>query len=157
MTLLDEYTVARRAEDRARLRRAIALRAMVASGMTQRDIAEQLGVSQPAISQQIRSAPDLAKVTAAELLEAAAPVLKELALERGFTRLAAFGSVARGDAGPDSDIDLLVRAPRGTSSFDFVAFHTLVEGVVGRKVDLIEYGGLKPGIDDDVRREAVLL
>lgn len=157
MSLPDQYATARRSEDLARLRRAIALRAMIASGMTQRDIAEQLGVSQPAISQQLRSAPDFEQVPAAELLEAASPILKELAREHGFTQLAVFGSIARGDAGRGSDIDLLVRAPRGTSSFDFVSFQQLIEGTVGRKVDLIEYGGLKLGIDDDIRREAVML
>ena len=50
------------------------------------------------------------------MLEAAAPVLKAMAAERGFTRLAVFGSVARGEARPDSDFDFLVRAPKGTSS-----------------------------------------
>lgn len=130
---------------------------MITSGMTQRDIAKQLGVSQPAISLQLRSAPDFGQVPGAELLKAASPILKELARQHGFTQLAVFGSIARGDAGRDSDIDLLVRAPRGTSSFDFISIQQLIGGAVGRKVDLIEYGGLKPGIDDDIRREAVLL
>ena len=157
MTVLAEYREARRDEETARLRRAIALRAMVAVGMSQRDIADELGVSQPAISQQLRSSPDAAKVDAATLLEAGAPVLKALAADHGFTRLAVFGSLARGDARPDSDIDLLVRAPKGTSSFGLVRFQRLLETVLGRKVDLVEYGGLKPGLDDDIRREAVLL
>jgi predicted nucleotidyltransferase len=33
----------------------------------------------------------------------------------------------------------------------------LIERVLGREVDLIDYGCLKPRIDDDIRREAVLL
>ncbi|MDQ3423722.1 MAG: hypothetical protein M3510_10170 [Actinomycetota bacterium] len=51
MTLLAEYRGARRDEEVARLRRAIALRAMVSEGMSQLEIAELLGVSQPAVSQ----------------------------------------------------------------------------------------------------------
>jgi len=157
MTLVAEYTDARRGEDLARLRRVLALRAMLASGMSQSEVAQALGVSQPAVSQQLRFAPDLAQVDATTLLQAAAPVLKALAGERGFTRLAVFGSLARGQAGPKSDVDLLVRAPKGTSSFGLVKFQRLLQHVLGRKVDLVEYGGLKPGLDDDIRRDAVLL
>lgn len=156
MTLLAEYASARRDEDVARLRRAIALRAMVAAGSSQTQIAESLGISQPAVSQQLRHAPDLAGVHPELLVEAAGPVLRALAVEHGYERLAVFGSVARGDARPDSDIDLLVEAPEGTSTFGFIQFKQLIEQVLGREIDLVSYGGLKP-IDDDIRRDAVLL
>lgn len=156
MTLLAEYASARRDEDVARLRRAIALRAMVAAGSSQTQIAESLGISQPAVSQQLRHAPDLAGVHPELLIEAAGPVLRALAAEQGYDRLAVFGSVARGDARPDSDIDLLVEAPEGTSTFGFIQFKQLIEQVLGREIDLVSYGGLKP-IDDDIRRDAVLL
>ena len=86
-----------------------------------------------------------------------APVLKALANEHGYTRLAVFGSLARGQARPDSDIDLIVKAPEGTSTFGFIGFKQLVEQVLDRKVDLIDYCGLKPRVDDDICREAVLL
>jgi predicted nucleotidyltransferase len=151
MTLLAEYRDARHDEDVARLRRVIALRAMVATGMSQQQVGDALGISQPAVSQQLRYAPDLEAVRPDELLDAAAPVLKALAAEYGYRRLAVFGSVARGEASQHSDIDLLVDAPPGTSSFEFI------EQVLGREVDLISYGGLKSKLDDDIRRDAVLL
>ncbi len=157
MTLLDEYRDARRDEDHARLRRTIALRAMVATGMSQRQIAEALGISQPAVSQQLRFAPDLDVVHPEALLESAAPVLKAISEERGYQRLAVFGSVARRQAHRDSDIDLLVEAPVGTSSFEFVRYKQPIEQVLGREIGLVDYGGLKPRLDDDIRREAVLL
>ncbi|MBA3801261.1 MAG: nucleotidyltransferase domain-containing protein [Geodermatophilaceae bacterium] len=157
MTLLDEYRDARRDEDLARLRRTIALRAMVATGMSQRQIAEALGISQPAVSQQLRFAPDLDVVHPEALLESAAPVLKAISEERGYQRLAVFGSVARRQAHRDSDIDLLVEAPVGTSSFEFVRYKQPIEQVLGREIGLVDYGGLKPRLDDDIRREAVLL
>lgn len=157
MTLLAEYRDARHDEDVARLRRVIALRAMVATGLSQRQVADALGISQPAVSQQLRHAPDLEGVHPEELLDAAAPVLTTLAAERGYGRLAVFGSVARGEARQDSDIDLIVDAPAGTSSFDFVRFKQMIEQVLGREVDLISYGGLAPTMDDDIRRDAVLL
>lgn len=152
-----EYRDARHSEDVARLRRVLALRAMLATGMSQRQVAEVLGVSQPAISQQLKFAPVLDEVHPEVLLEAAAPVLRTLAGERGFTEIGVFGSVARKQASPDSDIDLLTKVPANTSSFDLVAFKMLLEQVLGRPVDLIDYGGLRPGLDDDIRQEAVLL
>ena len=157
MTLLAEYHDARKGEDVARLRRVIALRAMVAAGMSQRQIANAVGISQPAVSQQLRFAPLLESIHPEVLLEAAGPVLRSLAAERGYERLAVFGSVARGDAREDSDIDLIVEAPPGTSSFAFIRFKQLVEQILGRGVDLISYGGLTDGLDDDIRRDAVLL
>jgi hypothetical protein len=157
MTLVAEYRDARREEDVARLRRVLALRAMVANGMSQRQIAEVLGVSQPAVSQQLRVARELDTVHPQVLVDAAGPILKALAADLGYSRLAVFGSVARRTAKSDSDIDLIVESPSGTSSFEFLRFKQLLEQVLGREVDLIDYGGLKPKIDDDIRREAVLL
>lgn len=149
MTLVAEYRDARREEDVARLRRVLALRAMVATGMSQRQIAEALGITQPAVSQQLKFAPELGGVHPEMLLEAASPILKALAAERGYSRLAVFGSVARHQARADSDIDLIVEAPEGTSSFGFVSFKQLLERVLGRRIDLVDYGGLKPTLDDD--------
>lgn len=157
MILFAEYRDARRDEDVARLRRVLALRAMIATGVSQRVIAEELGISQPAVSQQLKFAPDLAAVHPEDLLDAAAPVLKALAAERGYGKFAVFGSVARKQARSDSDLDLLVEPPKGSSSFDFVEFKGLLEQVLGREIDLVSWDGLKPGLDDDIRREAVLL
>jgi predicted nucleotidyltransferase len=157
MTLLAAYLAARQNEGIARLRRLLALRAMVARGTSQRQIADALGVTQPAVSQQLKSARELDTVDPEVLLEAAAPILTELAAECGYSRLAVFGSLARGQATRESDIDLLVQAPEGTSTFDFLRFRQLIENVLGHQVDLVSYGGLKPAVDDDIRREAVLL
>lgn len=157
MKVAEAYRSARRDEELARLRRVLALRAMAAEGMTQKQIAERLGISQPAVSQQLKASPDLRDVHPEVLVEAAGAVLAAIAEEHGYTRLAAFGSVARGHARQDSDIDLVVEAPKGTSTFAFLRFRQLIERVLGREVDLISYAGVKPRIDDDIRREAVLL
>ena len=102
-------------------------------------------------------APGLGEVHPETLLDAAGPVLRALAAEHGYSKLAVFGSVARRQARPDSDIDLLVEAPAGTSGFAFARFKALLEQVLDREIDLVTWGGLKPRIDDDIRREAVLL
>jgi predicted nucleotidyltransferase len=155
MALVNAYRAARRDEDVARLRRVTALRAMMSTGMSQREIAKALGLSQSAVSQQLKVHPLPGEVEPQALLEAAAPVLKSLAESQSFTRLAVFGSLARGQAGPDSDIHLLVKTPPGTSSFGFVRFKQMIEHTLGRQVDLAPYGGLTSTLDDDIRREAV--
>lgn len=157
MGLSYEYRAACRLEEVARLRRLLALRSMIASGASQREAAAELGISQPAVSQQLRASAGLAGVHPETLLEAAAPVLTRLAAEHGYRGMAAFGSVARHQARPDSDIDLLVEAPEGTSTFGFLRFKQLLERVLDRPIDLVSYGGLKPSLDDDIRREAVPL
>jgi hypothetical protein len=136
MTLLERYRAAQHEEQVARLRRLVALRAMRATGPTQRQVAEALGVSQPAVSQQLKVA-DLAGVHPQVLVAAAGPVLRQLVEDRGFTRLAVFGSVARGEAHSDSDVDLLVDAPAGTTIGDLVALQELLADILGRPVDVV--------------------
>ncbi|ALX03635.1 nucleotidyltransferase domain-containing protein [Aeromicrobium erythreum] len=156
MTLLAEYLDARRDEDVARLRRKVALRALASTGASQRDIAAALGISQPAVSQQLATTRST-DVDPATLVEAAAPVLVRLAHDRGFSRLAVFGSVSRGQARPDSDIDLLVEAPTDAGILEVENLRRLYEQVLGRPVDLVTYGGLDPLRDADVLADATEL
>lgn len=157
MSLVVEYRDARSQGDSARLRRLLALCALSATGSSQREIAAALGVSQSAVSQQLKAARDIADVDPESLLKAAAPILVEVARSKGFYRLAAFGSVARGYSRPDSDIDLLVEAPAGSGIKELVVLREIFQEILGRPVDLISYGGLKAVIHDDIRSEAVLL
>lgn len=161
MDLVAEYRGARRREDVSRLRRVLALRAMALTGLSQRRIAGELGISQPAVSQQVNAKHALdvdgEPASAEVLLEAAAPLVKQLAADLGFTDIAVFGSVARGEARPDSDIDLLVTPPRGATLEDMSRLRDTIERLLGRPVDVVSYGGLKSGIDDDILREAVPL
>ena len=157
MALIAEYRDARSREESARLRRLLALRALAATGSSQREIATALGVSQSAVSQQLTAARDFADVHPEILLKAASPILVDVAQSKGFERLAVFGSVARGHARPDSDIDLLVEAPADSSIKELVELRDTFREILGRPVDLITYGGLKAVIDDDIRSEAVLL
>jgi uncharacterized protein len=62
-----------------------------------------LGITQSAVSQQLKFGSELDGVRPEVLLEAAAPVLKALAAEHSYSRLAVFGSVARHEARKDSD------------------------------------------------------
>ena len=64
-----------------------------------------------------------------------------------------FGSVARGDSGPGSDVDLLVEARPGLSLFKLGAVQALIEGALGRPVDLVFESGLKPRMRERIAAE----
>ena len=65
--------------------------------------------------------------------------------ELGVKRLALFGSVARDEASPDSDIDVLVEFQPGAKSFDrFMALADLLENTLGHAVELVTPESLSP-------------
>lgn len=77
--------------------------------------------------------------------------------EAGIVRLSVFGSTARGDAGPDSDVDLLAGfdETRRISLLDIVGMQLDLSDMLGCRVDLIEEGTLKPRVQKSVEAEIV--
>ena len=75
----------------------------------------------------------------------------------GVVQLSVFGSTARGDRRPDSDIDLLARFDESLrlSILDVVGIELHLADLLGRAVDLIEEGTLKPRVQKSVEAEAV--
>lgn len=69
--------------------------------------------------------------------------LIEAFAELGATNIAVFGSVARGDDRPDSDVDLLVDVDASVGLFKLMRMKTKAETVLGRSVDIVPRGGLK--------------
>jgi predicted nucleotidyltransferase len=73
----------------------------------------------------------------------------------GVRSLAIFGSVARDQAGPASDVDLLVEFDRPVGYFHVFDVQDRLEALLGCRVDLVTRGGLRPEIRDGVLAEAV--
>ena len=69
--------------------------------------------------------------------------------------LALFGSVARDEAGPDSDVDLLVEFARPTGYFGLVRLQLLLEQLLGCRVDLGTPGSLQPTMRQRIDKEAI--
>ena len=65
------------------------------------------------------------------------------------------GSLARGEAGPDSDVDILVNLNPGQSLLDIVAIKQDLEDLLGRKVDVVTEAAISPYIREQVLREAI--
>jgi predicted nucleotidyltransferase len=84
-------------------------------------------------------------------------VIKCLGERFGVRNIRIFGSVARGEATSDSDLDLLVDVDRGHGYFDMAGFALGVEDELGVMTQVATPGGLKLRIRDRVLREAVAL
>ncbi len=77
-------------------------------------------------------------------------------LERhGVSSLSLFGSMARGEDGPDSDVDILVEFGRPAGLFDFVRVRRRLEDALGRRVDLVTPDALRPTMRAAILRDAV--
>lgn len=80
--------------------------------------------------------------------------IRDLARRHRAYNVRVFGSVARGDAEPESDIDLLVAFDPGASLFDLSALWQDLRDLLGREVNVISEGGMterfRRRIADDV-------
>lgn len=80
-----------------------------------------------------------------------APLLRD----RGVKRSSVFGSCARGEAGADSDVDLLVDLPDTYTLLDVVQLKQELEDLLKRGVDLVEFDAIKPSLRESVLAEQV--
>lgn len=80
-----------------------------------------------------------------------------VAARHGATNVRIFGSVARGDATPASDVDVLVDLEPNRSLFDLGALLEDLKSLLGCRVDVVTEKGLRARIRDRVLQEAVNL
>jgi len=73
----------------------------------------------------------------------------------GVKRSSLFGSVARGDARDDSDIDILVEFKSQKSLFDLVGLQHEIEDKLGRKADVITYNSIHPLLKDYIYNDEI--
>ena len=83
--------------------------------------------------------------------------LIELAHEAGLTYLALFGSAARGEAGPNSDVDLAVRFGRRMTLFGLADLQRQFQEVVKKPVDLIPVDDIYPFMRESLERDRIVL
>ena len=82
------------------------------------------------------------------------PKIDGLARVYGMSNVRVFGSVARGTAVEDSDVDLLVKVEPGRSLLDLIGFERAVSDLLGHSVDVLTERGIHPLLKSTILNEA---
>ena len=80
-----------------------------------------------------------------------------IAARHGAGNIRVFGSIARGEGGPESDVDLVVEFELGRSLLDHGGLIMDLQDALGCKVDVVSARGLKDRLEARVKAEAVAL
>lgn len=94
-------------------------------------------------------------MTRAKIVELLHTEMPELVRSFAVERLALFGSAARDELRPESDIDILVAFDGGATYERYFGLHDHLEQLLGRRVDLVTERGLKPRARRAVEKELV--
>src|SRR5438874_6207930 len=92
-----------------------------------------------------------------ELLQSKREEILRIAAKYGAYNVRIFGSVARGEADSESDIDFLMNMEPGRSLFDLGGLLSDLEDLLGCNVDVVTEDGLRDRIRDRVLKEAIAL
>ena len=166
---------------------AVLRRARSQAGLTQRELAQRAGVSQSFVAAYESGTREPSLATLAALVEAtgisleldlgpalpaaAAPAsgrighrlrrrrasVLALAARYGISDVRVFGSVARGEEGPTSDLDLLVHLPDGAGLFLLGRFKEDLEALLNIEVDVVPDDGVKPRLRANIDKDLVAL
>jgi predicted nucleotidyltransferase len=79
----------------------------------------------------------------------------QLEQRHGVRFIALFGSVARDQVSPESDIDLLVEFATRPGFDGYMRLKEHLESLLDRRVDLVMTGALKPSLRPEIEREAI--
>jgi predicted nucleotidyltransferase len=83
--------------------------------------------------------------------------IRQIAARHGASNLRVFGSVARGEERPDSDVDLLVDLAEDRGFRDYLALAEELEGLLHRRVDLLLARSLSPHFRPFIEADARVL
>lgn len=92
-----------------------------------------------------------------EILKNKRNEILDIATRYGARKMRIFGSILRGEATVNSDVDFLVELEPGRSLLDIIAMKQDLEDLLGCKVDVVTEAALSPYIRDEVLGQAVSL
>ena len=90
-----------------------------------------------------------------ERLDTLREAIRRTAAENGARSIRVFGSVARGEDTPNSDVDFLVALQPGRTLFDLARLELRLEAMLGRRVDVVTEAALREPLRTAALREAV--
>jgi predicted nucleotidyltransferase len=93
-------------------------------------------------------------MNADQLLKSRREEILQLAAQNGAYNVRVFGSVARGESRPDSDIDFLVNLEAGRSLLDLARLLRQLEALLDSPVDVMTEAGLRPRLRPQILKEA---
>jgi uncharacterized protein len=92
-----------------------------------------------------------------EIQERLTEAKKYLAGRYALSKMGVFGSFARGDETPGSDIDILVEFSAAPDLFEFFEIEEYLEGLLQRKIDLVREQAIRNQIKDRVMKEVIYI
>lgn len=82
-------------------------------------------------------------------------VIVPILIRHHIKRAGIFGSIAKGNATAESDIDILVELGEKISLLEFVGLKYELEDLLGKKVDLVEYQAVKPRLKNQIMSDEI--
>jgi uncharacterized protein len=150
----DDARAADELHERSRRMLVGAARAGASAGLTQRQISEAIGRSQPEVSRLLRFH---GSTILGRALEAKRKAVIRAAADAGAKNVRVFGSVSRGDDTAGSDIDLLVDLSPDIGLITLGRLETTLAEMLGAPVDVVPASGLRSHLREQVLAEAVPL
>ncbi|MBI2119934.1 MAG: nucleotidyltransferase family protein [Elusimicrobia bacterium] len=86
-----------------------------------------------------------------EIVNAILPILKQYHIPKA----SLFGSYARGEQKPQSDVDLLIKAPKGMTLFGLGGLYSDLKEALKREVDIVQYDYIKPRLKDRILKDKI--
>lgn len=153
-SLVDDACAADDLHEQSRLLLVNAVRTGARAGLTQRQIAQAIGRSQPEVSRLLRfqSKTVLGRRVAQHRRE-----ILHILGTNGMRNIRVFGSVARQEDGPDSDVDLLADVPQEISLFALARIEQEISQILQANVDIVPESGLRSNLASRARDEAIPL
>ena len=142
------------AVEAARAELVTAVRSAYSRGMTQSEIAVQIGRSQPEVNRLLRFHGSGARARA---LRGHSARIRTAIKEAGGARVRVFGSTADGTERPDSDVDLLFDMRVPLSLMQLSTLERELSQLIGARVDLVPESSIRPDLRERILQQAVPL
>lgn len=84
-------------------------------------------------------------------------ILREYLIDKGVEKASVFGSIARNDYTPNSDIDLILQLSKDKNLFDLAEIKIDLEEKFSRKVDILTFNSINPKLKEAILKEQEIL